>query len=257
MKIIAIINQKGGVGKTATAINLAYGLATIDCQPTLLVDMDPNGHAWKAFNPNIEIQLTIKDLLLNKELHPDKATLEATIKNNKIANLFFIPAKLNLAPVQEILFGKAHKEKILHKQLEKVSNEYKWVVIDCPPTLSSLTVNAIYAANFLLIPIKYEKDALEGVADLFTSISEIKEDIHFDYKILRNSYDCRKTRTNQFIDDMLTEFDNKGKLMNTKIRNVEDINQAKICDEPVFTYNPKSQAVSDYISLTKEIIDND
>jgi chromosome partitioning protein len=253
MKIISTINQKGGVGKTSTCINLAYTLATLG-EKTLLLDMDPNGHAGTALYPDIPHNPTTKELLLHKEIHPDDVTLKAVIKGKEISNLFVIPSRITLAPVQEILFTKAHKEKILQKQLLKIVDNYDYIIIDCPPTLSALTVNAIYAADFILIPIKYEKDALEGVADLFTSISEVKEDENYDYRILRNACDSRKTKTNRFINEQLSDFDKQGKVMKTIIRNVEDINQAKICDEPVSTYNPKSNATIDFKGLAEEII---
>lgn len=115
----------------------------------------------------------------------------------------------------------------------------------------------MYAADFILIPIKYEKDALEGVADLFTSITEVKEDEVFDYKILRNACDQRKTKTNRFINEQLSDFEKQGKVMKTIIRDVEDINQSKICDEPIFVYNPKSNATADFIALTEEIINHE
>lgn len=132
MKIIAVINQKGGVGKTSTCINLAYGMATKN-KKVLLVDMDPNGHAGTSIYPDIPHQATTKELLLNKAMHPNEVILNAIVRGKPVPNLYLIPSRITLAPVQETLFTKAHKEKILQRQLLKIAAEYDYIIIDCPP----------------------------------------------------------------------------------------------------------------------------
>jgi chromosome partitioning protein len=167
-------------------------------------------------------------------------------------NFFVIPAKINLALAQREIQGKTYRESILSKQLNRLK-EIDYCVIDCSPTLSDLTVNAIYAADILLVPIAYEDDALEGLADLFTVIGEVKEHHNYEFKILRNKKDPRKSKTNIYIENKLLPFYSNGTLLRTIIRQDEQFNQAKIERKTIFHYAPHSNGAEDINKLTTEL----
>lgn len=249
--IIATVNQKGGVGKTATATNLAYCLA-ISGKKTLLIDFDPSKNASKVYCPNIPLEPTIKDVLINKDYDCRKAIIPCLVNGNPVENLYLIPSRIQLGLVD--LTKRAHKEKILSKQIKSIENYFDYIIIDCPPTLSDLTSNAIYASDYILIPVSYENDALEGVNDLFDVINDVKEDAYFEYKILKNGCDNRKKTVIQFIEHQLAPFSERGNVLKTIIRQDEEINKAKINGFPVMVHSPKSPGSLDFMKLTEEII---
>lgn len=243
-KIIAVINQKGGVGKTATATHLAYCLSELYI--TLLIDLDPSRNATKPFQ-NASFSLTIKDILENKNFDTDFAIYQTDFEN-----LHIIPSHISLAVLQSHLSSRTHKEKILIKQLDKISSiTPEFIIIDCPPMLSEFSIMATYAADFILIPTTYEIDALEGIADLFDIMREVKEDQKYDYRILRNKYDKRTTTANEFIENQLLPFEYK--LMKSIIRQDSCINNAKIEQKILFNSYSNSMATHDYRRLANEI----
>lgn len=249
MKTIAIINQKGGVGKTACAYNLAYNLSMKNLT-TCLIDLDPSANATKGFNfTNNNKGTSSYDLLLrrgNLNYHAQQVFEENT-------HLFLVPSTIKLAMAQRELNTKPFRETILDKKIDSIlTNGY--VLIDCSPTLSDLTINAIYAANFILIPVTYEDDALEGLSDLFNVINEIKEKQTFSFKILRNQKDVRKSKTNDYIEKKLEDFIANGHVFKTIIRQDEAINQAKIERKTIFQYAPNSNGAADFNALTEELI---
>jgi chromosome partitioning protein len=245
MKTIAVINQKGGVGKTAIAYNVASEIAHMT-EKTLLVDLDPSANATKGLG-FYDYDHYVGNLFEGNRNFPIDVCAY-----NIDSYLWLIPSKINLALVQRSLASKSFRESILKKQLKKFAMDI--CIIDCSPTLSDLTINAIYAADLILIPVTYGSDALEGMADLFSVIDEIKEGQDYQWKIVLNGRDCRKKRTNEYIDRKISEFLTTGNLMKTIIRQDELINQAKIESQTIFQYAPKSTGSQDLKQLSEELL---
>jgi len=250
--IIAIINQKGGVGKTATTCNLAYTFSQKN-KRTLLIDLDPSANATHIYMQNTPT-LSIKDFLLSKDILAT-SILPAFNGDFPINNLTLIPSHISLAMTDRELGNKPFKEAILNKKLksEIIQNNFDCILIDCPPNLGTLTINAMYAADFILIPVTYEKDALEGVADLFGVLEEIKEGHNYELRILRNRHDARRKTANTFVAEKLHPFIDQNIVCSTIIHQDEEVNKATIQNQCVLTYAPKCTASQDYITLRTEL----
>ena len=196
-KIIAVANQKGGVGKTTTTVNLSACLAE-QGQRVLLIDTDPQGNATSGFSINkVEQEKTIYELLLGE------CSINECIIKDVLPGISVVPANVNLAAAEIELIGIEDKEFILKKEIEWVKDMYDYILIDCPPALNTLTLNAMTTANSIIVPIQCEYLALEGLSDLITTINLVKErfdvDITFDegnivYK--ESNWYCRRPRGN-------------------------------------------------------------
>jgi chromosome partitioning protein len=248
MKKIAIINQKGGVGKSTKSANMSYELATTG-NTTLLVDIDPQSHSCAVYVPE-QGKYTIKDLFSDSKFDAKQAVVQGIVQGKLVNNLFIIPSNIQFAKVAEQISSRIHREKLLHNHLKKL--DYDYVLLDCPPNLGVITINAIYTADLILIPVNYDKGALDGMADLMSTIREVKESSDAPYLILRNEFDARNKQTNAYIEAELEPF--KDKLLKTKIRKTEAINQARIADEPIQVYDPQSNGTADYKELIAELI---
>lgn len=255
MNVIAVINSKGGVGKTAFAYNLAYQFAHRK-KTTCLIDLDPSANATKGLLPDEYLQNphTIEHFILSKAI--DECVHSVTFNDKPINELGVIPSTIKLFLAQRGISQKHYRETILAKKINLLYSRSKFenYIIDCLPTLSDLMINAIYAANLILIPVTYEEDALDGMADLFNFISEIKENQKYKFKIIRNKKDGRKTKTNAYIEDKLSELLSKGHVLSTIIRQDESINQAKIERMPIALYNPSCNGAFDFNLLTEELL---
>jgi chromosome partitioning protein len=150
--------------------------------------------------------------------------------------------------------SRPYRETLLYRQLHKIKDQFDYCFIDCCPTLGDLTVNAILAADKIIVPITYENDALEGMYDLFAVTREIKENRAHSYHILRNQKDVRKSKTNEYIEAKLSEMMIYDQILKTIIRQDENINQAKIEGLPIFLYAPHSNGAKDFNALAEEII---
>jgi len=247
-KIIAVINQKGGVGKTTTSINFAAGLARQGHQ-VLLIDLDPQAHS--TIGLGIEpgtYKLAIHDVLINKQKISD------TILKTTVENLDLVPSHIRLDRAEQQLTPEMFKESRLNKALQNL--DYDFIVIDCRPTLGTLTINALYASNFILVPCEMSRYALDGFADLMETVDHVKngEELKKEdfIRILLTKVDTRKTVTNEWILEQLEPY--KKMLFNTKIRQNEALNQAHIAMEPIFSFKSNSPGAEDYAQLTHEFL---
>jgi chromosome partitioning protein len=246
-RIISIINQKGGVGKTTTSINLSCGLA-LKGHRTLLIDLDPQAHS--TIGLGIEpgsYELGIHNVFL------DKVAISKCILETSIENLHMAPAHLRLDRAEQILSPELFKEAMLHNAIAGL--DYEFIVIDCRPSLGTLTVNALYACNWIIVPVEMSRYALEGFADLMETVEVVKragKDHGVTIRILFTKLDQRNKITNDWV---LGELDaHKDLIFQTVIHRNEALNQAHIVRAPIFICKPNSTGARDYQQLTEEIL---
>lgn len=248
-KIIAIINQKGGVGKSTTAINLGAALGEMGKQ-VLLVDLDPQGNCSSGLGVEKSlIQQCIYDVLLND------VPLEEVIIPDIAEGLDIAPATINLAGAEVELVSEMARENRLKDAVGGMRGKYDFILIDCPPSLGLLTVNALVAADKLLIPIQCEFYALEGVTKLLESMKRVKSRLNptLDiYGILLTMYDSRTTLSKQVVDEVREYF---GRLVfTTPIPRTVKLSEAPSFGQPITQYDPKGRGALSYIELAKEVI---
>ena len=247
-KIIAITNQKGGVGKTTTAVNLTACLAELG-KRVLLIDADPQGNATSGFSINkVEQEKTIYELLLNE------VSIRECIIKDVMPNVSVIPSNVNLAAAEIELIGIEDKEFILKKEVEYISDDYDYIIIDCPPALNTLTLNAMTTANSVIVPIQCEYLALEGLSDLIQTINLVKERLNpaLDLEgIVFTMYDARTILSQQVVENVREHFPDK--IYDAKIpRNVR-LSEAPSFGQPITVYDPKSTGADSYRKLAKEV----
>lgn len=248
-RIIAVANQKGGVGKTTTSINFACALA-LRGKRVLLIDLDPQAHS--TIGLGIEpgtYQYAIHDVMVNK-----KDIGEATL-GTQVRGLDLVPSHIRLERAEQQLTPEMFKESRLHKAMRNLN--YDCVIIDCRPTLGTLTINALYACNFVLVPCEMSRYSLDGFSDLMETIESVKNSGGIEsekaIRILLTRFDSRKSITNDWIIEQLRPYE--ALLFNTKIRQNEALNQAHIAMEPIFVFKPNSFGAQDYEQLAGEFFD--
>lgn len=248
-KIISTINQKGGVGKTTTAVNIITAMAATgyDC---LIIDLDPQGNASTAFG----IEISERNNNIYKALIPEE-NIEKHILSSQIPKLDIIPSTVDLAAAEIEMASIIGREFILKKKLNQIKNNYDYIIIDCPPSLGILTLNALVASDSLMIPIQCEFFALEGLSHLLKTIELVKQNLNKELYIegiVLTMYDKRNNLTEQIEDEVRKYLGDK--VYKTVIpRNVK-ISEAPSHGKPVILYDFNCAGSSAYIKLVQEIL---
>jgi chromosome partitioning protein len=251
-RVFAIANQKGGVGKTTTAINLAASLAVNDIR-VLVVDSDPQGNATSGLGVSKEPDIPSLYHVLLGDTHAKDA-----IRSTGFEGLDIITADKNLIGANLELVDIPNREYRLRDRLADIRDAYQFIVIDCPPALDLLTLNALIAADSVLVPIQCEFFALEGVSELMDTIDRIRESFQHPLAIegiLLTMYDDRTNLTRQVAADLREFF--KDEVFRTIIPRSIRLAEAPSFGKPILTYDPRSKGAESYIKLAKEILDHE
>ena len=251
-KVIAITNQKGGVGKTTTAINLGASLSANELR-VLLIDSDPQGNSTSGLGIDKSADIsTVYNVLLGG------AALEQVIQPTDCEGLAIVPADKNLVAANLELVDLPEREFVLQKAIAPVRDRFDYVLIDCPPALDLLTLNALVAADSVLIPIQCEFFALEGISQLMDTIDKVKEAFSHPIEIegiLLTMFDDRTNLTRTVAEDLREFF--KEEVFSTVIPRSIRLAEAPSHGKPILMYDPRSRGAESYIKLAKEIMENE
>lgn len=249
-KVISVANQKGGVGKTTTTVNLSTLLAKKG-KKVLLIDTDPQGNATSGLGITKELELSVYDILVGD------TTFDETIQDTAVKNLKICPSNISLAGAEVELVSMMSREQRLKVKLDEVKEQYDYVLIDCPPSLGLVTLNAFTASDSVLIPVQCEYFALEGLGQLLNTVNLVKKHLNKSLEIegaLLTMYDARTNLSNQVVKEVKKYFENK--VYKTVIpRNVR-LSEAPSYGMPISLYDARSKGAKAYDKLTKEFLKN-
>ena len=249
-KIISVANQKGGVGKTTTTVNLSTILAKKG-KKVLLIDTDPQGNATSGLGVSKDVELSVYDILIG-DTEFDETLQETAIKNLKVC-----PSNISLAGAEVQLVSMMSREQRLKTKLDKIKDQYDYILIDCPPSLGLVTLNAFTASDSVLIPVQCEYFALEGLGQLLNTVNLVKKHLNKNLEIegaLLTMYDARTKLSNQVVKEVKKYFENK--VYKTVIpRNVR-LSEAPSYGMPITIYDPRSKGAKAYEKFAKELLKN-
>lgn len=249
MRTIALTNQKGGVGKTTTSVNLGAGLAKLK-RKVLLIDLDPQGNlsTWLGIKIN-ELDKSMTDVF------NDEVPISEIISETCVKNLWVAPSNVALAAMERTLLNKENKDVILKNCLAPILNRYDYILLDCPPSLGLLTVNALTTAREVIIPLETKVMALNGLVNLINTVNLIKDTLNPTLEvtgIVACMFDVRTNLSNEVVKMVRERF--KEKLFKNLIRESTKLAECPISGKPITLFAPECRGAQDYMALAKEVI---
>lgn len=249
-KVVSIANQKGGVGKTTTSVNLSTILAKKG-KKVLMIDADPQGNASSGVGIDKDVEESVYDILIND------TEIEKVAKKTNIKKLSICPSNINLAGAEVELVSMMSREYRLKEKLDPIKDNYDYIIIDCPPSLGLVTLNAFTASDSVLIPVQCEYYALEGLGQLINTINLVKKHLNKNIEIegaLLTMYDIRTNLSNQVVKEVKKYFNDKV-YKNVIPRNVK-LSEAPSYGMPITIYDPRSKGAKSYEKFAKEFLKN-